>query len=96
MAMDLRQTRVTVHRLRGTIPRAIACQERRAVKKDQRFQGLAALEWPEDGPQHGAERLQRHRIEALAHSRVTRDVGHAVEGGSMTLKPLFVKGEEGW
>ena len=73
MAMDLLPTRVTVNRLRGQIPRAIEGQERRAVKNDHLCQGLAALELPEDGPKHGAERLRRHRLEALAHSRVTRE-----------------------
>lgn len=48
IAMDLVETRVTVNRLRGTIPRAIECQELIAVKKYHLLQCLTALELTKD------------------------------------------------
>ena len=95
VAMDFLEARVTVNGLRGKIPRAIECQEIIAVKEHHLFQGFAALELPKNRPKHGAKRLRGHRIEALTHRRVTRDVLNAVDGGQIALHPLFVKGEEG-
>ncbi len=94
VAVDLLEARRTVNRLGGKIPRAIECQEIVALKKRHRFQGLAVLQLLKDALKHWAERLGRHRIEDLAHLRVTRHAFNAVDRSQIPLSPLFVKGEQ--
>ena len=48
IAMDLVETRVTVNRLRGKLPRAIECQEIRVVEQYHLLQCFTALELTKD------------------------------------------------
>ena len=93
VAVDFVQTRRPVNSLRGKIPGAIEGQEIVAIKKHQRFKRLAALQLPKDALAQWTQRGRGHRIEYLAHLRVTRDAFHAVETPQIALCPLFVKGE---
>ena len=94
VAVDLGQTRGTVHRLGGKIPRAIKSPQIVAIKERHRFQRLAALPWPKDTLEHRPEHLGGDRVKDFAHVRVARDPRNAVDGVQIALGPCLVEGEE--
>jgi hypothetical protein len=90
VAVDLGQTRGTVHRLGGKIPRAIKSQQRVAIKERHRFQRLAALLLPKDTREHRPEHHGGDRVKDFAHVHVARDPRNAVDGVQIALGPCLV------
>ena len=60
-----------------------------AVEKHHRFKRLAALELPKNNLERRPQGCRRHGIEALAHTRVTRRVGNAIDGFQIAFKALL-------
>jgi hypothetical protein len=94
VAVDLVQTRCTVHRRGGKIPRPIERQQGAVIEKHHRFERFAALELPKDAREHRAEPRGGDRVKDVAHVRVARDPLHAIDGVHIALGPFLVKGQE--
>ena len=94
VAVDLGQTRRTVHRLRGALARAIARQERAVLQEHHRFERLASLSLGQHALAHRAAPRGCDRIQDLTPVRVARDTLDPVDGVPIALGPLLVKGEE--
>jgi hypothetical protein len=94
VAVDLVQTRRTVHRLRGARARAIEGQYIAVLQEHHRFERLPSLSLGKHALEHRAERLGGDRIQDLTHVRVARDTLDPVDGVPIALGPLLVKGQE--
>ena len=93
VAVDLVQTRRTVNRLGGKIPRAIECQSIVSIEARHRFERRASLKLPKDAFEQRASGLRGHRIADLTPPRVARDPFEAVDRPPMALGALCVEGE---
>jgi len=93
VAVHLVQTRRTVNRRGGNIPRAIKRHSRGAIPKRHRFQRLAALALPKDACEQRAAPLGCDRLQYLAPVRVTRDMLNPIDCFQIARCPFLGKGE---
>jgi hypothetical protein len=94
MAVHPMSTRGTVHGLGRKRLCAIKSPEGMAIKKRQRFPGLATLALAQEALEHRAEPLGGDGVKDVAHGCVAWDPCHAVDGVQIALSALLVKSQE--
>src|SRR5215207_653532 len=92
----LGETRRTMNRFRGKIPRAIQGQQIAVLEKHHVFKRFPALQLAEDGFERRAKRLGGHWIKHLAQVGVARGTLDTIDRVQIAFCTPLVKVEKRW